>query len=1202
MMFPMQPLGIVCFALLSLVFITDNGRTQETPPADDPFLQNVRTTEPLAAEEQAKRFHVPEGFRVELVAAEPDIQKPMNLAFDARGRLWVSSSIEYPFAAEAGKGRDSVRILEDTDGDARADRVTVFADGLNIPIGLYPQDDQCLVYSISNIELHRDTDHDLRADERTVVYGPLDHPVDTHGMQNSFRRGLDGWLYVNHGFANRTTIRATDGSSLSLHSGNVYRIRLDGSRVEPFSFGQVNPFGSAWTDMGDLITADCHTKPLTLVQRGAYYQSFGKPHDGLGFAPELLHHLHGSTGLAGVVHLNDPRWPATYANGLFVGNVVTSRIHHDQLVFRGATPRAEERPDFLTCDDPWFRPVDLCLGPDGAIYVADFYNRIIGHYEVDIHHPGRDRHRGRIWKISYVGSSTNEAPRAPDLTSRSVDSLIETLQSHNLPLRMLATDRLSDVVGPAAERSVRAALEANSLTSANNSWQQRVHLRWVLFRWNQIHDTDLSQAFAEREPAARMHTMRMLAESKSMSETGRNILKRALQDPDANVRRQAIDAMGQHVDHSHVSPLLTTLQQVDSNDPYLRHGIRMALRNHLRQDAIFREVMSVSWSDEQRQLLAQIALAVPSPASGDWIAEYLERPLGEALPAESWSTYLQHAARHASSDRRDSLAQLAQRRSGPNLSLSVQLFHALLRPEKTGYDASLSPAMQAWGQRLAEQLVQALSESSLDWRAEGHSPQTWGLEPRIDRDGHARPFLSSLPGGEQATSRLISKPFEVPRSLRFQLCGHRGDPSRVERPNVGPSDAPSSTEPTEDAFVQLRLVETDRVVQRSFAPRHDRAILVEWNCEAWVGQSAVLEIVDSLDHTAYAWLAVSQFEPTIVSIPATDPRDRSNTERMACELIGTLHLTSHAPFVRQHMRSATDGPARVAAGRAWIQLHNAHDRAPLVDLLAADALDRTLRDELAGIICDGDESALDAFTAKLFQRLPEADQERLARQMTAYPASAQRLLTLLESGRASGRLLRRPNVRDPLLATSIDRVSARVEDILASLPAEDERLQDQIQQAIASYEAATANLDLEAGRAVFVKNCSTCHQANGQGQLVGPQLDGIGTRGIARVTEDMLAPYRNVDQNFRTTVLNLEDGRVLTGLVRDRNEQEWTLVDNTGKVQTIATSEIEASRQSSTSIMPDNFATTLSADDQTQLLAFLLSLREPTATAEPTRQ
>ncbi len=106
---------------------------------EDPFSAAIRPTEAKTPEDERRSFHVPPGFEVQLVASEPDIQKPMNLAFDARGRLWVSGSTEYPLPPPADRpGRDSIRVLEDSDGDGRTDKVTVFADRLNIPIGLYP--------------------------------------------------------------------------------------------------------------------------------------------------------------------------------------------------------------------------------------------------------------------------------------------------------------------------------------------------------------------------------------------------------------------------------------------------------------------------------------------------------------------------------------------------------------------------------------------------------------------------------------------------------------------------------------------------------------------------------------------------------------------------------------------------------------------------------------------------------------------------------------------------------------------------------------------------------------------------------------------------------------------------------------------------------------------------------------------------------
>jgi putative heme-binding domain-containing protein len=376
----------------------------------------VRETNALSPAEEQTQLHVPAGFEVQLFASEPLINKPINMAFDARGRLWVSSTVEYPYAADKSRwsdpqgtqvkdSRDAIKILEDTDGDGRADQVTDFATGLNIPTGVLPWHKPehhagCIAWSIPNIWYFADTDGDGKADLREILFGPLGYEKDTHGMCSSFRLGLDGWIYATHGFSNTSTFKAKDGTSLELQSGNVFRFRPDGSAVELWSAGQVNPFGLCWDRYNNLYSADCHSSPVYQLIRGAHYPSFGKPHDGLGFAPVMCQHTHGSTGICGIVYIDGGIWGPEWDDHLFLGNVVTSKINHDHVTFTGSTPKANEQPDFLTSDDPWFRPVDLQLGPDNALYIADFYNRIIGHYEVPLDHSGRDRERGRIWRIA----------------------------------------------------------------------------------------------------------------------------------------------------------------------------------------------------------------------------------------------------------------------------------------------------------------------------------------------------------------------------------------------------------------------------------------------------------------------------------------------------------------------------------------------------------------------------------------------------------------------------------------------------------------------------------------------------------------------------------------------------------------------------------------------------------------------------------
>ncbi|MCA9066004.1 MAG: HEAT repeat domain-containing protein, partial [Planctomycetaceae bacterium] len=522
---------VTCFILLLMASSFPAGYAQQQ--AENPFALGVRNTEPVSPEEQAKMFHLPPGFRIDLVAAEPQIAKPMNLAFDAQGRLWVSSSQEYPFpAAEGTAPRDTIRILEDTNGDFRADKVTTFADQLNIPIGLYPWRDGVICFSIPNILLIRDTDHDGIGDSREVLYGPFDTTRDTHGMCNAFRRGDDGWVYACHGFNNQSVVKGRDGHTVSMASGNTFRFRTDGSRIEHFTHGQVNPFGMAVDLNGDVLTADCHTKPITLLLQDGYYESFGKPHDGLGFVPNVMDHLHGSTAIAAIALGQVTAFPDEYQDHSFGGNVMTSRINSNQLQHHGSTVRAVEVPDFLSCDDPWFRPVDIVTGPDGALYVADFYNRIIGHYEVDLHHPGRDRFRGRIWRVSYVGegTATQAGFDVTDLTTRTAPQLVDQLTTVPEVQARLIADRLSDMT----TESERPLSALTALLKSESPAGRRRAL-WLLHRFGNATLPMITSACKDSDTTVRIHGFRVLNATPAVhvaADETAELLKQGMQDPE----------------------------------------------------------------------------------------------------------------------------------------------------------------------------------------------------------------------------------------------------------------------------------------------------------------------------------------------------------------------------------------------------------------------------------------------------------------------------------------------------------------------------------------------------------------------------------------------------------------------------------------------------------------------------------------------
>jgi hypothetical protein len=236
--------GFAIGALTSLAFSL-------TLPAADPFAENVRTTDPLTPEQQQKTFHLPPGFEIQLVAAEPDINKPMNMAFDAKGRLWVTTSREYPFPAPLDKpGRDRIMIFEDFGPDGRARKVTQFADGLNIPIGIYPYGDGAIVWSIPNIWFLHDTDGDGKADQRKVILTGFG-VQDSHLFPHQFTRAPGNWIWMAQGAFNYGKVRTTKGSEVKFDQTRMARFRYDGSDFDITSQGPCNIWGLVLTSEGE---------------------------------------------------------------------------------------------------------------------------------------------------------------------------------------------------------------------------------------------------------------------------------------------------------------------------------------------------------------------------------------------------------------------------------------------------------------------------------------------------------------------------------------------------------------------------------------------------------------------------------------------------------------------------------------------------------------------------------------------------------------------------------------------------------------------------------------------------------------------------------------------------------------------------------------------------------------------------------------
>jgi putative heme-binding domain-containing protein len=693
------------------------------------YGEMVRSTPRLTAEEQRQGFHLPPGFEIRLFAAEPQIAKPINMAVDHRDRLWVTHTTAYPKPAPGGSSKtDAVKILADTTGDGLADRATTFADHLNIPIGILPFGDGCICFSIPNLLYLQDTTGDGICDRRDVLLGPFDTMRDTHGMVNSLRDGGDGWIYACHGFNNRSTVSGTDGHEVYLESGNTFRFRPDGSRVELVTQGQVNPFGMTRDDFGYWYSADCHSKPITQLIRGACYPSFGRPHDGLGFMPPTVNHLHGSTAISGILYIpNDSRLEPLRGQ-LLSGNVMTSRLNRNQLVYQGATARGLELSDFLTSDDPWFRPVDLQMDRQGNIYVADFYNKIIGHYEVPLDHPDRDRTSGRIWQIRYVGATTGDSDERP----------------------------IADLVSP-------PSVPADPQIIAQ-----------------QIIDGDVHQ---------RIDAIRRAAELPSWPNEVRQAILAGLSADNAHVIRMAAEAIGlTDGDEREIMRLAEQLATIGNDDPVLRQTFRIAIANRLRRSpadaTIWNALITDATSQRIDEQLASILPAVQQESVVIPILDYLNKHPDALLRRQ----LIGHAVTLASSTTLDAVIAVARTAAGDSLNEQHAMLQSLYAAQRRSASASsISEPLQQWTLEVAQRSLERFTTSTGDawffvgWTTTDGEP--WPQQKRKSDSGGEVTLRSSFPRGESYVGSLISDPFPAPKQLRFRLAGHVGRPNDTAHAN-----------------------------------------------------------------------------------------------------------------------------------------------------------------------------------------------------------------------------------------------------------------------------------------------------------------------------------------------------------------------------------------------------------------------------------
>ena len=405
---------------------------------------------PLSPAESAKHLVLQPGFTSQLWAGEPDITKPIALAWDERGRLWIAETTDYPNEQQPdGQGRDRIKICEDTDGDGKADKFTIFADKLSIPRSICFVPGGVIVLEGDHTLFLQDTDGDGKADVRKVLFSGWGMG-DTHATASNLRYGFDNWIYGTVGYSGFNG--DVGGKHLEFGQG-VFRFKADGSALEFLRSSNNNTWGLGLSEDGTVFgsTANRNASWYMAIPNRFYEAVSGWSAsrmetiaDSQAFYPitDKVRQVdqHGMyTAGAGHALYTARAFPKEFWNKIsFVTEPTGHLIGYFRLEGSGADYKAVNLGSFLASDDEWCAPIVAEVGPDGAVWVIDWYNYIVQHnpvpqgfkngkgnaYETKL----RDKHHGRIFRVT---STTGTPTQAPKLANATPATLVAALKTDN---------------------------------------------------------------------------------------------------------------------------------------------------------------------------------------------------------------------------------------------------------------------------------------------------------------------------------------------------------------------------------------------------------------------------------------------------------------------------------------------------------------------------------------------------------------------------------------------------------------------------------------------------------------------------------------------------------------------------------------------------------------------------------------------------
>jgi putative heme-binding domain-containing protein len=1179
---------------------------------------------PVSGLEQKGRFSLPPGFEIELVASEEQgVGKPITVAWDDSARLWTMTALEYPLDAneqpEAARalyakgGKDRVLVFDEPYIHVpQAPRV--FAEGLAMPMGILPYKDGAIVGHGPDVLFLRDRNGDGKADAREVLLTGFGIQ-DSHLMPHQFTRAPGGWFYLAQGAFNYSRVRTRGGREIKFDQTRLARFTPDGMQFEDITSGPCNIWGLVIGREGETFIqeANDYGYPVMALQAMASYPGCSgafRPY--APYFPSEVEFRMGGTGLSGLAQSdpvnNSGGFPGAYADVMYVANPITRKVQALKIHRDGGWYRYEKLPDFVLCADEWFRPVAIHFGPDGCLYVVDWYNKIISHNEVPRAHPERDKTRGRIWRVRH-----KDQPRVRPANVAAADE--KNLVAH---LEADSTWEMRAAWHQIVDRNVRSAAPELKRIVENSALppERRIHALWALEDLRELSTQTILKLSAEPNRNIRREAIRALATIKGSGLETMAILADHVRDGDPQVRAEVIQVARSFLNYAPMLQVLARMvqpslaapagksphsgQPMKLREAYDRDFERYLIRFTLEQNPEVAKKFLDSTPGKAMSVEAQLlfALALPAEESRSRITSLLGKI--DRIPNEE--ELLRLSENLNDPDSLDTLRSLLAKADARPIVLE-----SLLKVRNRLDAAKLGPVLQPGLKALWEEgnrdlaarvaggfKVQALAPEMDRALAESPAPlQSTLLRALREMDAASVATLAGLARTstnraikDEALNSLVASKQEVSQPIvefwpelnalqrRSALRALSGTPASAKVLRAAVSDL--KIHPRDlDAETMEKLASyfpTDADIKKmteNLLPQFQPVLRLDGKNESYVDSTINLEGPFTVETWVRLEAGISNADGILGYPGGPDFNFANGVFRVYCGPDFGDRAIARKPMV----------------GNLWTHIGVTRDAQGVFRLYLNGELDSTDERKVTapltgldiGRTSPSNGTMGDLTEFRVWNRARSAEEVRADFDRTFAGEPLPSGLTHFFTGAGPWGAL---------------KGGARVEKVFdapALLTAAQAREQE---GRFAHFRRlAEKGGNLEKGKAVFATACSVCHSVGGQGGQIGPVLNGAAASGIETLLRATLTPNAAMEAGYRNYRIELTNDEIIDGFLVSQDDSSVLVRQVNKDDQRIPKNKIRRAEYTRQSIMPEGLLDGMHPEDVRDLFAYLRTLK-----------